>query len=40
MQKKINTGTEQLLASFNEGVITLTLNNPRYKNSLSEELTP
>ena len=40
MQKNINTGTEQLLAHFNEGIITLTLNNPRYKNALSENLTP
>ena len=40
MQKNINTGTEQLLAHLNEGIITLTLNNPRYKNALSENLTP
>ena len=40
MQKIINTGTEQLLASFNKGILTLTLNNPRYKNALSENLTP
>ncbi len=40
MQKIINTGTEQLLANFNKGMLTLTLNNPRYKNALSENLTP
>ena len=38
--QKINTGTDQLIANFNEGVLTLTLNNPRYKNALSENLTP
>ena len=40
MQKKIDTGTEQLLACFDRGIITLKLNNPRYKNALSENLTP
>ena len=40
MNKIINTGTDHLKASFNEGIITLTLNNPRYKNALSENLTP
>ncbi len=40
MQNNIDTGTEQLLANFNNGTITLTLNNPRYKNALSENLTP
>ena len=40
MNKVINTGTNQLKASFNNGIVTITLNNPRYKNALSEELTP
>ena len=40
MNKVINTGTDQLKASFNNGIVTITLNNPRYKNALSEELTP
>ena len=40
MSKIIETGTDQLLANFNDGIITLTLNNPRYKNALSEKLTP
>ena len=40
MNKIIETGTDQLLANFNDGIITLTLNNPRYKNALSEKLTP
>jgi len=40
MNKIIETGTDQLLANFKDGIITLTLNNPRYKNALSEKLTP
>ncbi len=40
MEKIIKTGTEHLKAEFKNGVITLTLNNPRYKNALSEQLTP
>ena len=40
MNTTIKTGTDQILAKFNKGVITLTLNNPNYKNALSEELTP
>ncbi|MBF97100.1 MAG: Short-chain-enoyl-CoA hydratase [Alphaproteobacteria bacterium MarineAlpha9_Bin4] len=40
MNKTINTGTDHLLANFNEGIITLTLNNPKFKNALSEKLTP
>ena len=40
MSKIIETGTDQLLANFNDGIITLTLNNPRYKNALSDKLTP
>lgn len=40
MVKKISTGTEQLLAYEENGEIVLTLNNPKYKNPLSEELTP
>ena len=40
MPKIINTGTDQLLANYNKGIVTLTLNNPKYKNALSEKLTP
>ncbi len=40
MKKNIITGTEQLLVENNGGVITITLNNPKYKNALSEEITP
>ena len=40
MFREINTGTNQLLASEKDNVITLKLNNPKYKNALSEELTP
>lgn len=40
MDHVIKTGTEHLKASFRNGIITLTLNNPRYKNALSEKLTP
>ena len=40
MDHIIKTGTDHLKASFRNGIITLTLNNPRYKNALSEKLTP
>ncbi len=40
MQKSIHTGTDQLKAIFKNGIITLTLNNPKSKNALSENLTP
>ena len=40
MDHVIKTGTDHLKASFRNGIITLTLNNPRYKNALSEKLTP
>ena len=40
MSKIINTGTTQLLATEEDNVLTLTLNNPKFKNALSEELTP
>ena len=36
----IETGTKQLILSKDNDVITITLNNPQYKNALSEELTP
>ncbi len=39
--KNIDTDTSQLIASVNSNnVITITLNNPKYMNALSEELTP
>ena len=34
MDKKIHTGTEELIATYNKGIMTLTLNNPKYKNAL------
>ena len=40
MVKYLETGTKQLILSENNNVITITLNNPQYKNALSEELTP
>ena len=40
MVKKIVTGTKQLILNEDNDVITITLNNPQYKNALSEELTP
>ena len=40
MKKNIITGTEQLIAENDRNTITITLNNPRYKNALSEDLTP
>ena len=40
MVKKIVSGTKQLLVSEEDGVLTITLNNPKYKNALSEQLTP
>tara|TARA_E500000178_G_C16862093_1_gene680253 strand:+ start:204 stop:989 length:786 start_codon:yes stop_codon:yes gene_type:complete len=36
----IDTGTKQLILSEDNNVATITLNNPQYKNALSEELTP
>ena len=39
--KNIPTGSSQLIAIENpKHVITIILNNPRYMNALSEELTP
>ena len=40
MDKIIHTGTEELIATYNKGIVTLTLNNPKYKNALSENLSP
>jgi 2-(1,2-epoxy-1,2-dihydrophenyl)acetyl-CoA isomerase len=39
MQQKIDTGTEDLLASLDEGVLTLTLNRPEARNAMSGEMT-
>src|SRR5579884_2045147 len=36
---KIDTGTEHLLASLEEGVLTLTLNRPEARNAMSGEMT-
>lgn len=38
-EKKIDTGTEDLLASFDEGVLTLTMNRPQARNALSRPMT-
>ena len=40
MNNNITTDTEQLLVKNNNGIFIITLNNPRYRNALSEELTP
>ena len=39
MQQTIDTGTEDLLASLEEGVLTLTLNRPEARNAMSGEMT-
>ena len=35
----IDTGTEDLLASLDEGVLTLTLNRPEARNAMSGAMT-
>ena len=40
MINKIKSGTKQLIVEEKNSIITITLNNPKYKNALSEELTP
>ena len=40
MATSINTGTEQLLASQDGGILTLTLNRPEARNALSDDLSP
>lgn len=35
-----NTGTDQLIADFSEGVLCLTMNRPESRNALSDVLTP
>ena len=40
MKKNITTGTKQLIAENNDGILSILLNNPKYKNALSEDLTP
>ena len=39
MESNINTGTEDLLANLDEGVLTLTLNRPEARNAMSGEMT-
>ena len=39
MRQKIDTGTEDLLASLDEGVLTLTLNRPEARNAMSGAMT-
>ena len=36
----IPTDTKQIILTEDNDVLTITLNNPQYKNALSEELTP
>jgi 2-(1,2-epoxy-1,2-dihydrophenyl)acetyl-CoA isomerase len=38
--KPLDTGTDQLLCSVENGVATITLNRPEKRNALSDELTP
>ena len=38
MTKKIDTGTPDLLAALDEGVLTLTLNRPEARNAMSEAM--
>ena len=40
MVKEIKTGTSQLIVEEIKQIVTITLNNPKYKNALSEDLTP
>ena len=40
MVKEIKTGTSQLIVEETNQIVTITLNNPKYKNALSEDLTP
>ena len=39
MSTAIDTGTEDLLASLDSGVLTLTLNRPEARNAMSGEMT-
>ena len=36
--KKIDTGTDHLLADMEDGVLTITLNRPEARNAMSREL--
>src|SRR5579871_3227676 len=39
MAKDIDTGTTDLLAALDEGVLTLTLNRPEARNAMSDAMT-
>ena len=39
MESNLDTGTEDLLANLDEGVLTLTLNRPQARNAMSGEMT-
>ena len=39
MAEQIDTGSEHLLASLDDGVLTLTLNRPEARNAMSNEMT-
>ena len=40
MIKILPSETKQLILTEDNDVLTITLNNPQYKNALSEDLTP
>lgn len=40
MARKIDTGTDELLAELDEGVATLTLNRPEVRNALGDTISP
>ena len=40
MIKILPSDTKQLILTEDTDVLTITLNNPQYKNALSEDLTP
>jgi enoyl-CoA hydratase/carnithine racemase len=39
-QRKVNTGTDQLLCVVDDGVATITLNRPQARNAMSDQLSP
>jgi enoyl-CoA hydratase/carnithine racemase len=40
MAKRIDTGTDELLAELDEGIATLTLNRPEARNALGDAISP
>ena len=37
---KLDTGTDQLLATFSDGIVTLTFNRPEFRNALGDIVSP